>query len=239
MLRIFGKPRKTSRLGADPESFGAHKPSCYASGISFDSEGNPQFTIHTSTSAAPCSLHLAGQHNVHNAMAAAALGAYFGLDASRIAQALEASKPEVGRQAVLRAYNGASVIDDSYNANPDSMRASLAAFRAREVAGKRIAVLGDMGELGPYSEEGHALVGREAAESGLSTLVCVGPLARGIARAAEEAGMDVSAIMCVDDAQAALLAVTPLVESADCVLVKASHSVGLDAVAQGLVNVHV
>ncbi len=225
--------------GKDPESYATHTPSIYASDISYDAAGNPRFIIHTETSQAPCALQLAGAHNIHNAMAAAALGAYFGLTAEQIAEALEASVPVEGRQTVLETAQGAAVIDDSYNANPDSMRASLAAFRAREVVGKRLAVLGDMGELGPYSEEGHALVGREVASSGIDVLICVGTLAQGIAQVAQDAGMDAHAIMCVEDAAAALEAVRPLVTEGDCVLVKASHSVGLDAVAKGLVNAHV
>ena len=222
--------------GAAPESYAAHKPSVYASEISFDASGNPHFTINTETSQASCTLQLAGAHNVHNAMAAAALGAFYGLTAAQIAEALETSAPAEGRQAVLQTSAGATVIDDSYNANPDSMCASLAAFRTREVAGKRIAVLGDMGELGPYSEEGHAIVGREAAASAIDKLICVGPLAQGIARAAQDAGMEAQAIVCVEGAPAALEAATQLIEPGDCVLVKASHSVGLDAVAKGLVN---
>ena len=222
--------------GSDPESYVGHKPSVYASDITYDAAGNPRFIIHTETSQASCALHLAGAHNVHNALAAAALGDYYGLTAAQIAEALGASVPVEGRQTVLETAQGATVIDDSYNANPDSMCASLAAFRAREVAGKRLAVLGDMGELGPYSEEGHALVGREAAASALDTLICVGMLAKGIAKAAQDAGMDARAIVCVEDAAAALEAVAPLVANGDCVLVKASHSVGLDAVSKGLVN---
>ena len=159
-----------------------------------------------------------------NACAAAAVGRAMGMPLSAIVAALGAAQPESGRAQVLRTAAGVTVVDDSYNANPDSMRASLSTFAALGVEGRKIAILGDMGELGPISEEGHARVGADAAAAGVDLLVCVGPLSRGIARAAE------------DDAAAALAYARPLVDRGDAVLVKASHSVGLERVVEGLVD---
>ena len=116
------------------------------------------------------------------------------------------------------------------------MRASLNTFAALKVDGRKIAILGDMGELGPVSEEGHARVGADAAAAGVDLLVCVGPLARGIAQAATQAGLSADRVVCVDDAAAALAYARPLVEKGDAVLVKASHSVGLERVVEGLVD---
>lgn len=223
--------------GADPTSYQEDfQPTVFASDIAFDEHANPQFTIHIPGSQAHCSLGLAGSHNVHNALAAAAVGAWAGLDAPAIAHALESSVPASGRQAFCRAANGALVIDDSYNANPDSMCASLSVFQSIDVEGRRIAVLGDMYELGSFSEEGHALVGKTAAESGIDRLICVGELARGIADAALAHGMDVVSVACVNDAPAALKLLKRTCNPEDAVLVKASHSVGLEAVVEGLVN---
>ena len=116
------------------------------------------------------------------------------------------------------------------------MRASLNTFAALKVDGRKIAILGDMGELGPVSEEGHARVGVDAAAVGVDLLVCVGPLARGIAHAAIQAGLAAERVVCVNDAAAALAYAHPLVEKGDAVLVKASHSVGLERVVEGLVD---
>lgn len=211
----------------------------YATDVEFDEAGHASFMLHTPQSYAPCTLQLAGQHSVYNAMAAAAVGFYYGLDAPTIAQALAHSLPERGRQAVIELAGDVRVVDDSYNANPDSMLASLATFQRMQVARKRIAVLGTMAELGTYEEEGHALVGRTAAESGLDMLVCVGTTAQIIARAAETAGLSGERIICVSDAEEALACLEGKLAAGDCVLVKASHSVGLDRLVKGLVDSHV
>ncbi len=113
-------------------------------------------------------------------------------------------KPEAGRQEVIEAPGGFTVINDAYNANPDSMRASLSTFAALDVAGTRIAVLGDMGELGSFAPQLHEEVGAFAAECGLDRLVCVGQLAQGIAAGAQKAGMPADRIAMVADGAAAL-----------------------------------
>ena len=219
----------------------------WAEDVSLDEEGRATFTLFAvgfpsasdsepGIECATCTLSLRGLHNVGNACAAAAVGRTMGMSLSVIARALSAAQPESGRAQVLRTAAGVTVVDDSYNANPDSMRASLNTFAALKVDGRKIAILGDMGELGPVSEEGHARVGADAAAAGVDLLVCVGPLARGIAQAATQAGLSADRVVCVDDAAAALAYARPLVEKGDAVLVKASHSVGLERVVEGLVD---
>jgi UDP-N-acetylmuramoyl-tripeptide--D-alanyl-D-alanine ligase len=104
------------------------------------------------------------------------------MDVDAIVRALEGSQPVAGRQRVLQTAAGVTVVDDAYNANPDSMRASLAMFASMDVPGRRIAVLGDMGELGDYTEEGHASMGAFAASLPIAHLVCVGELSRTMAQ---------------------------------------------------------
>ena len=118
----------------------------------------------------------------------AALAWQVGVDPARIAEALKASAPEAGRQEILQGKGDITIINDAYNANPDSMRASLAMFSALNVKHKRYAVLGDMGELGSFAEACHEAVGTFAATQKLDYLICVGELARSIARGALEAG---------------------------------------------------
>ena len=88
------------------------------------------------------------------------------MDAATIAQALSTSEAMAGRQDVLHTASGITVVDDSYNANPDSMRASLSMFGSLSVPGHRFAILGDMAELGDYTVAGHRLVGEYAARAG-------------------------------------------------------------------------
>lgn len=225
--------------GADPATYPeALRPEVFASDISFDEAGRPRFVLHTPAGQAPCALALAGGHNVHNACAAAAVGSAWGVPLDAIVAALEGERPVAGRQNAVAGLRGSTVIDDCYNANPDSLRASLATFASMKVAGKRIAVLGDMGELGSFSEEAHTQAGIWAAQAGVDELVAVGAFAPVMAAAAVSAGIDAAHVRTVSSAREALAAVEPLVECGDCVLVKGSHSVGLEAVVKGLVPKH-
>lgn len=209
----------------------------YASDIVFDEAGRATFTLHTPSGHARCAMRLPGSHNVQNACAAAAVGYAFDVPADRIAEALSSVIPMQGRDKVIRLDDGVTVVDDAYNANPDSMRASLSTFAKMDVEGRKVAVLGDMSELGDFASEGHRDVGACAAQAHVDMLVCVGPLSRDIARGAEEHGMDEAHVVCVDDADGALDELSrSSLSSGDAVLVKASHSTGLDRVVRGLVE---
>lgn len=208
----------------------------YASHVQLDAEGHPSFTLHTPAGTAQVALGLRGMHNVHNACAAAAVAWKLGMTPARIAEALGAAQAESGRQDVRHTAAGVTVVDDAYNANPDSMKAALSMFAALEVPGRRIAVLGDMGELGAYSVSGHRLVGTYAAHSNLDALVCVGPASRDMAVAARAAGMPADAVVEVNDAHAALVALDGTLTAGDAVLVKASHATGLETVVEGLMH---
>lgn len=208
----------------------------FASGVTLDEAGRPHFELHLPTGSVLVALSLRGMHNVQNACAAAAVAWRLGMAPGAIAAALSQAQAEAGRQEVLHTEAGVTVIDDSYNANPDSMKASLEMFAALSVPGARIAVLGDMGELGSYAEEGHRQVGACAASSGLDRLICVGPLSRDIAASAQEAGMDAAAIEQVTSPAEALALLEDTLAAGDAVLVKASHATGLDAVVKGLIR---
>lgn len=234
-----------ARALAEGRADGALRPGdalVWAEDVSLDEGGRASFSLHAAgfpgmgeAYRTACRLQLPGIHNVGNACAAAAVGCAMGMGIDAIAAALAQSQPESGRAKMVEAPSGALIVDDSYNANPDSMRVSLRAFASLK-ADRKIAVLGDMGELGDYSEEGHRQVGRDAAAAGVGLLVCVGPLARGIAQAAQQEGLPPQAVRCVSDAAEALEFVAPLVGAGCAVLVKASHSVGLEKVVEGLVG---
>ena len=221
----------------------------WAEDVSLDAEGRPRFTLCARDAAdhddgalfatverVPCALSLTGAHNVDNACAAASVGFALGLDLATIAAALGASLPEPGRQEIIAARGGFTVINDAYNASPDSMRASLATFAATDVAGRRIAVLGDMGELGSFAPACHEGVGAAAASHHLDKLICIGELARHIAAGAEAAGMDAARISRADTVADVLEELDALLEPGDAVLVKASHFMGLTRIVEGLVN---
>jgi UDP-N-acetylmuramoyl-tripeptide--D-alanyl-D-alanine ligase len=223
--------------GVDPATYPAdQRPAVWASDVVLDDQSRPSFTLNTPDGSARCTMQLRGMHNVHNACAAAAVGSAAGMEAPTIAAALAAALPMTGRQHVSRTAAGITVIDDAYNANPDSMRASLAMFTAMEISGRRIAVLGDMGELGEHATALHEEVGRTAARCDLDHLICIGTLARGIAAGARAAGMAADAIDTVDDVPTVLDILDEELNEGDAVLVKASHSMGLERVVEGLVD---
>ena len=221
-------------------------PFVWASDVELDDVARPTFTLNAvgfeqielpdANGSRRCSLEMRGLHNVSNACGAAAIGLASGMSLDACCSALEAAQPEAGRQRVMKNSADIMVVDDAYNANPDSMAASLAAFASLSVSGRRIAVLGDMLELGHFAESSHERVGELAAASGIDCLVCVGPLSRRAAEAACQAGMDRSAVRLCDDAESALEVVMGQVASGDAVLVKASHSIGLERVVEGLVG---
>lgn len=223
--------------GVDPASYPPDiRPVVFASQVKLDETGCPAFTLNTPAGSAPCCLQMGGTHNVHNAAAAAAVGWKMGMSPAAIAAALEAAQPVAGRQRVLRTSEGIIVVDDAYNANPDSMRASLGMFAAMAVTGRRFAVLGDMGELGAFSGEGHALVGRLVASLPIDHLYCIGSLSAGMALAAKQAGMSEESVTDTLDALGALDALKRQLQSGDAVLVKASHSMALERIVEGLAD---
>ena len=227
------------RAGAD-----AARPAVWAEQVELDEQGRPRFELHAvgfdgadgAEEGARCALTLRGLHNVSNACAAAAVGRACGIPLAVCADALAHAEPEAGRQEVVRARGGFTVVNDAYNANPDSMRASLATFCALDVPGKHVAVLGDMGELGSYAPACHAGIGAFAATLPLDRLVCVGELSLHIADAAERAGMEPDRIVRAGSLSEVFGDLDTCVEPGDAVLVKASHFMGLERVVEGLVN---
>ncbi|MEB6587946.1 MULTISPECIES: UDP-N-acetylmuramoyl-tripeptide--D-alanyl-D-alanine ligase [Pseudomonas] len=143
----------------------------YATGIGRDARGCPSFKLHGAGDVVDVQLNVLGEHNVSNALAAAAAAHAVGLSLSGIAAGLAAVQPVKGRTVAQIAPNGVRVIDDSYNANPTSMCAAidiLAGF-----SGRTVLVLGDIGELGQWAQEGHRQVG-DYARGKVDALYAVG-----------------------------------------------------------------
>ncbi len=209
-------------------------PDVYATDLRLDGKGRPHFTLHAKEEVATCSLSLRGAHNVENACAAAAVGLACEMSLDEVCAALAVAQPETGRGQLRAAACGAAVFDDTYNASPASMEAALATLAAYEVSGRRIAVLGDMGELGEAAVSGHTDTGLAAARTGLDLLICAGELARLIAQGARDAGMDARRVVCVHNADEALAALPSDLGVHDALLVKASRFMGLDRVVEGV-----
>ena len=183
-----------------------------------------RFVLRTAAGRQPISLPSLGRHAVHNALAAAAVGTAAGLSLGQIATGLAISPPATHRGDLIR-LGEVTILDDTYNAAPASMRAALAVLAS--LPGRRVAVLGEMRELGSGHEAGHLEVGTVAA-SVADLLIVVGPDAEPIARAARAAGMAAGRVVEVPDGDAALEALRPRLAPGDIVLVKASRGLALD-----------
>lgn len=202
----------------------------------FDVQGCARGRVHLPSGAeVDLALAMPGAHNLADALAAAAIGDLLGVAAEDIADALAQVKPLKMHQQVLQAPGGFTVVDDSYNANTDSVRVALDVLCGLPGA-RHVACLGDMGELGEKAEVLHAVVGAYAAAKPVDVLVCVGELSRGMAEAARLMGMGENAVVEVADAAAASAALRDILKPGDALLVKASRSTGLDACVKAVMG---
>ena len=178
---------------------------------------------------------LLGRHSVHTALCAAAAGLVEGLAWDEIVAGMQ-SIPGQLRLVVAPGINGCTVIDDTYNASPASMIAALNLLADVEPkgTGRRVAVLGDMRELGSYTDEGHRLVGRRAADV-LDILVTVGELGAAIAAEARAVQFDPAALHVTSGPDDTVALLQRIVGADDLVLVKGSRAVGMETVATEIV----
>ena len=170
----------------------------------------------------------AGRHTVYDALAAYAAATRLGLDAARAAAALADYRTTGMRQNIVE-KQGVTVIEDCYNASPDSMKAALSVLHDLPVQGRRIALLGDMLELGDATETGHRQTGEWAAGAGVDLLIAYGSLSTAMAEAAK--AKEVSVIHC-QTAQEVVQCLQQNVHPGDALLAKASHAMGLEDVLQ-------
>ncbi|MEV6009314.1 UDP-N-acetylmuramoyl-tripeptide--D-alanyl-D-alanine ligase [Streptomyces sp. NPDC051976] len=205
--------------------------------------GQPLFTLRTPSGCADVTLRLYGEHHVSNALAAAAVASELGMPAEEIATALSgAGTLSQWRMEVTERPDGVTVVNDAYNANPESMRAALRALvamgRSSQARGGRTwAVLGKMAELGGESLVEHDAVGRLAVRLNVSKLVAVGGTeAAWLQMGAYNEGSWGEESVHVSDAKAAIDLLRSEVRPGDVVLVKASRSVGLESVALALLE---
>jgi len=189
-----------------------------------------RFQLHFQNEVLHVRIPMIGRHSVHTALRAAAVGIVEGMPWAEIVTGLRRSHSQL-RLVVVRTESGALMVDDSYNASPESTLAALNLLE--EIEGRKVAVLGDMLELGPYEQEGHEMVGRRAAEVA-QVLVTVGPLAKIIAEAALEAGLPQENIIICEDVPQATEVLQQLLVDGDAALIKGSHGLRMDRIVSAL-----
>ena len=228
-----------ARTAARVVTFGVHDPaaSVRAVDVRLDDLGRPSFTLLTPEGPAAVTLRLHGAHIVPDALAAAALARELGLGLADIADGLSAAAARSRwRMEVHRRADGVTVINDAYNANPESVAAALRALRHLAQDGRAFAVLGHMAELGAISRASHEDVGEFAARADLAGLIAVGEEAAPILAGARRVRSWTGEALAVPDGAAALDALANQLKPGDVVLVKASRAAHLEGVAADLLE---
>lgn len=214
-------------------TFGVQKPADFrATDITFSPEGAPSFKINGQ----PFRLSAPGAHHVINSTVACAVASTQGIPLEAVAEALEQFRPPAMRMETINADNGITVLNDAYNAAPDSMRSALETLAMLGASGRRkVAILGEMRELGEFSLEAHRYVGERVAEANVDLLVTVGPAAEEIARAASE-GLGSVQVVSYPDTESAVLEARGLLMPGDIVLVKGSRAMEMEKVVRAITS---
>jgi len=180
-------------------------------------------------------INVPGIHNIYNSLAAIAVGLHFGLRIDEIQEGLKHFKPGAMRLNIINTNDNIKIIDDVYNASPDSMTASIAIL-SQSKGKRKIAVLGDMLEMGHYSEKAHRDVGAVVAEYGIDILITRGRDSRWIGEQAKELGMNTECIHnCVDNEDVINLLGT-IIKEGDTILVKGSRGMKMEEIVSYLVH---
>lgn len=195
--------------------------------VVLDDSLTPTVRISTPRGEVETRIGLRGEHQARNALFAVAVGLRLGVSLGDMATGLETAAGSAQRMHLAVSPGGVVVLDDSYNANPASMRAALNALERLRPKGSRVAILGDMLELGPTSDEDHVEVGAMAAELGVNTLVGVGPGGSLIARGAAS----VNRVETFPDVATMVTHLAQFLSPGDAVLVKASRAAGFERVS--------
>ena len=185
--------------------------------------------IHTNKGSINAFVPRPGMHAVYNSLAATSVGLIMGLSLDEIKRGIEAQESVSGRFNIIN-ENSLTIIDDCYNANPMSMKASLGILGKADT--RRVAILGDMGELGDDEVELHAQVGRFAAEQNIDVVVCIGALSRNILN--EAVKNTATAGMFFDDIESFENEISNIIRDGDTVLVKASHFMHFEKIVEDL-----
>lgn len=198
-----------------------------------DSAGCCNFEVRTPRGAFEVRIPVPGEHNIKDALAAIAVGEELGISHAGIRQALAGFKPPEKRSNVIPSRRGFVVIDDTYNASPPSVISALKTLAMMD-GDRKIAVLGDMLELGDHALEAHLEVGRAVSETAVDVLLAVGQLARLIARGAIDAGLPAGRVIEFEDSSQAAREIANAVRERDVVLVKGSRAMRMERVVEGL-----
>jgi UDP-N-acetylmuramyl pentapeptide synthase len=192
------------------------------------------FHLHTPLGRMPLRLSLAGRFNIYNALAAATVGYYFKVPIQKIRDGLEQVKPFNKRMQLIKLANGLTVLNDTYNANPESMSSAIETLCTLKGDGRSIAVLGDMLELGDYGLGAHQEVGKQVARSHFAYLFVTGDFAHITAQSAVDGGMKSEQVM-MGPHEEILNTLKEILSPHDWILVKGSRGMAMEKIVEELI----
>jgi UDP-N-acetylmuramoyl-tripeptide--D-alanyl-D-alanine ligase len=224
-----------SRCSCPIRSFGVEKPADFqVTEARFTGEGHPHFRVN----GCPMVVPAPGVHHLANVAAACAVADTLGISLEAVSERLQAFRPPAMRMETLHLPDGSIILNDVYNAAPDSMRAALMTLRltAQGRKARTVAVLGEMRELGEYALEAHRYVGQIVRAEGIDLLITVGFLAQEIGRAAVQ-GADEDRWHAFETTEEAAAELSTLLLPGDCVLVKGSRALEMEKIVAALAHV--
>lgn len=227
LQKLYGMPYRVVRYGLES------KNECRAlnivekgeAGISFDAEYQGQTENYN--------IPMPGIHNVYNALSAISIAKLYNLTRREIEEGLKNYKPSKMRMEVFTGKKNTKIINDAYNANPDSMRAAINVLAGMESSGRRVCILGDMFELGEFAQEGHRMVGKFAAENKIDVIFAVGKMANEIIRGASMVGTN--QLLCSYESVPDVIDnLNGIIKFNDTVLIKGSRGMYMENIVESL-----
>ncbi len=221
---ISDTPYKLLRFGLSDEN------DIYAKDIANRGLSGIDFTVVHPDGEFHCTVKQPGEHNIYNALAAASAGLCMGVSETEIAKGIEECEYTASRLEII-GHNGMEIIKDCYNSSPDSVRAALKVM-TYSIKSRKVAVLGDILEMGEYAKDAHFELGKTVSDLGIDMLITAGENALYIADGAKSVGMENVVSYPTTDALAE--DINKLVKSDDCVLIKASHGMNFSKIADAI-----
>lgn len=227
---FYGIGREPIQVGTKEEAVSGASKEVYATDVKAIGLSGTQAVIHVGEDSFTVNIPIAGEHNVYNALAAVCVGRQLGLTIEEMKRGIEAVQTISGRSNLIE-KNGITIIDDCYNANPVSMKASIDVLS--HAPGRKIAVLGDMGELGSEERALHYMVGEHFAGKSIDALFCTGTLSKEIAAAVKKCSTNTK-VFEYDNKETLAEQLQSYKQTGDTILIKASHFMGFPEIVKKL-----
>lgn len=224
---LHGMPYKIIKYGLDSHN------DCRAFNIIEKGEEGISFDVAYQERTECYQVNMPGIHNVYNALSAISIAKMYGLSKSEIDEGLKKFKPSKMRMEIFKGIMNTKIINDAYNANPDSMQAAINVLASMETLGRRVCILGDMFELGEFAKDGHRMVGKYAVEHHVDIILAVGKMAKEIINGASMMGAN-QMLYSFDNVSEVIDHLKELIKYNDIILIKGSRGMYMENIVESL-----